>query len=208
SHSRRREDGRSDTDHGRCPPGSLQRQQRLDARREARHYQQGPGSRQEINEVAMPTRPLFIVDAFTAHAFAGNPAAVCLLDAPRPDKWMQSLAAEMNLSETAFLVPESDGFELRWFTPKAEVDLCGHATLASAHVLWSENRHHRDHAIRFHTRSGLLTASHDDGFIVLDFPAVRAAPVPEDPGLAQALGTRLLFLGRNGMDYLVEVTDE
>jgi PhzF family phenazine biosynthesis protein len=162
-----------------------------------------------LDREAIPmTRPLFLVDAFTARAFAGNPAAVCLLDAARPDDWMQALASEMNLSETAFLLPEGDGFRLRWFTPKVEVDLCGHATLASAHVLWSESRHQRDQAIRFHTRSGLLTAAHDDGFIVLDFPAVRAEPVTEDPGLAQALGTRLLYLGRNGMDYLVEVADE
>src|SRR5436309_30425 len=132
----------------------------------------------------MLTRPLFVIDAFTARAFAGNPAAVCLLDAARPGEWMQALASEMNLSETAFLLPEGDGFRLRWFTPKIEGDLCGHATLASAHVLWSEARHHRDQAIRFHTRSGLLTAAHDDGFIVLDFPAVRAEPVTEDPGLA------------------------
>ena len=81
--------------------------------------------------------PLFIVDAFTARPFAGNPAAICLLDSSRPDDWMQALAAEMNLSETAFLLPEGEDWRLRWFTPMAEVDLCGHATLASAHVLWS-----------------------------------------------------------------------
>src|SRR5262245_14154396 len=150
--------------------------------------------------------PLFVVDAFTAKPFAGNPAAVCLLDGPRPDDWMQSLAAEMNLSETAFLLPEGDGWRLRWMTPKAEVDLCGHATLASAHVLWSEGR--ADPLLQFHTRSGRLTASRDGDAIVLDFPAVRAAPASDDPGLAQALGTRLLFLGRNGMDYLAEVADE
>src|SRR5262249_472863 len=154
----------------------------------------------------MPNLPLFVVDAFTARPFAGNPAAVCLLDGPRPDDWMQSLAAEMNLSETAFLLPEGDGWRLRWMTPRVEVDLCGHATLASAHVLWWERR--ADPLVRFRPRSGQLTASRDGDAIVLDFPAVRAVPADGDPGLGEALGARLLFLGRNGMDYLAEVADE
>lgn len=153
-----------------------------------------------------PSLPLFVVDAFTDRPFAGNPAAVCLLDGPRPDDWMQSLAAEMNLSETAFLLPEGDGWRLRWMTPRVEVDLCGHATLASAHVLWAQGQ--REPQLRFHTRSGVLTAARDGDAIVLDFPAVRAAPASDDPGLAQALGARLLYLGRNGMDFLAEVADE
>src|SRR5262249_36830397 len=111
------------------------------------------------------------------------------------------------LSETAFLRPEEDGLRLRWFTPKVEVDLCGHATLASAHVLWSMGL--GGPTLRFHTRSGTLTAVRDEGDgILLDFPAVRATPVAEDPGLAEALGTRLLHLARNNMDYLVEAPDE
>src|SRR6186713_1419178 len=102
--------------------------------------------------------PLFQIDAFTDTPFAGNPAAVCLLAAPRPVAWMSSVAREMNLSETAFLVRRSDGFDLRWFTPAIEVDLCGHATLASAHVLWEEGLAPRGAPARFHTRSGLLVA--------------------------------------------------
>src|SRR5438093_10565305 len=109
--------------------------------------------------------PLFVVDAFTAWPFAGNPAAVCLLDGPRPDAWMQALAAEMNLAETAFLLPEGSGWRLRWMTPRVEVDLCGHATLASAHVLWSEGWD--EPMLRFHTRSGQLTAARDGAAIVL-----------------------------------------
>ena len=102
--------------------------------------------------------PLHIVDAFTAKPFAGNPAAVCILPAPRAEAWMQNVAREMNLSETAFLHPEADGFRLRWFTPTVEVALCGHATLASAHVLWETGRLRPQQPARFHTQSGLLTA--------------------------------------------------
>jgi PhzF family phenazine biosynthesis protein len=111
------------------------------------------------------------VDAFAAAAFGGNPAAVCFLEAPREAAWMQSLAREMNLSETAFLEPQNEGFGLRWFTPAVEVALCGHATLASAHALWEEGRLRRDQAARFHTRSGLLTAALREGWIEMDFPA-------------------------------------
>src|SRR5262245_17801175 len=103
--------------------------------------------------------PLFHVDAFTDKPFAGNPAAVCILPGDRPDAWMQHVAAEMNLSETAFLLKQDNGFRLRWLTPKVEVDLCGHATLASAHVLWAEGHARPDEAICFHTRSGMLTAT-------------------------------------------------
>jgi PhzF family phenazine biosynthesis protein len=154
------------------------------------------------------TLPLYIVDAFTARPFAGNPAAVCLLDSARPDAWMQSLAAEMNLSETSYLLPEGDGYRLRWFTPKVEVDLCGHATLASAHVLWQTGRLKSDQAARFQTRSGVLTATRQGETITMDFPAVRAQPCTDDPGLAAALGAPLRYLGRNGMDYLALVDSE
>src|SRR5919206_1595038 len=98
------------------------------------------------------------VDAFTARPFTGNPAAVCVLPAAKPDEWMQEVAREMNLAETAFLVRRDDGFGLRWFTPTIEVDLCGHATLASAHVLWEEHHLDPDSVARFHTRSGILSA--------------------------------------------------
>ena len=102
--------------------------------------------------------PLWQIDAFTDRPFRGNPAAVCLLPGPRPEAWMQDVAREMNLSETAFLHPEADGYRLRWFTPAVEVDLCGHATLASAHALWEQGRLRPEEAARFHTRSGPLTA--------------------------------------------------
>src|SRR5438034_10817459 len=111
------------------------------------------------------------VDAFTSTPFAGNPAAVCVLPAPRDESWMQDVAAEMNLSETAFLTPTEDGYRLRWFTPAVEVDLCGHATLASAHVLWEAGYLKPEAAARFHTRSGLLTAVRHGGDIEMDFPA-------------------------------------
>ncbi len=111
------------------------------------------------------------VDAFTNKAFSGNPAAVCVLDSPKDDEWMQNVAQEMNLSETAFLVKQEDGYSLRWFTPATEVPLCGHATLASSHVLWSENHLSAKESARFHTKSGLLIAKKQDDWIELDFPA-------------------------------------
>jgi PhzF family phenazine biosynthesis protein len=112
----------------------------------------------------------FVVDAFTDRPFAGNPAAVIPLTDWRGDEWLQNVAMEMNLSETAFLVKEDDGYRLRWFTPKIEVALCGHATLASAHVLWSEGYASPDEDIRFHTKSGLLKAARKQAWIELDFP--------------------------------------
>src|SRR2546421_3633793 len=115
---------------------------------------------------------LYQVDAFTDRPFGGNPAAVCLLTNPQPDRWMEKVAAEMNLAETAFLVPQDDGYSLRWFTPTVEVDICGHATLASAHVLWEQGYVEPDAAIRFYTKSGLLTAARSEGYIDLDFPAL------------------------------------
>jgi PhzF family phenazine biosynthesis protein len=152
--------------------------------------------------------PLFQVDAFTREPFAGNPAAVCLLPEPRESGWMQSVAAEMNLSETAFLVRQADGFELRWFTPAVEVDLCGHATLASAHVLWEAGHLAPDASARFFTRSGLLTARRAGDWIELDFPAEPAEPADAPDALSRALGVTLKSAGRNRMDYLVEVEDE
>ena len=149
------------------------------------------------------------VDAFTDTPFAGNPAAVCLLPAPRDEKWMQSVAREMNLSETAFLVKhDGDGFDLRWFTPAVEVALCGHATLASAHVLWEEAHLPPAQQARFHTKSGLLTGERVGEWIELDFPAKREEPAPAPPGLAEALGVTPKYVGRNQFDYLVEVDAE
>lgn len=148
------------------------------------------------------------VDAFTDRAFSGNPAAVCLLPEPAPDGWMRDVAREMNLSETAFLVRRANGFDLRWFTPAVEVELCGHATLASAHVLWEAGHLPRDAPARFHTRSGLLTARHLNGWIDLDFPATGAAPIDPPAELAPALGVEPQWVGRNQFDYLVEVATE
>ncbi|HYK83320.1 MAG TPA: PhzF family phenazine biosynthesis protein [Gemmatimonadales bacterium] len=154
--------------------------------------------------------PLIQVDAFASRPFAGNPAAVCLLAAPQDARWMQDVAREMNLSETAFLHPQDDGYGLRWFTPATEVALCGHATLASAHVLWEEGYLPAGEPARFHTASGLLTAERHGAWIELDFPAVRAAAAPAPPGLLEALGVPggPRWVGRNQFDYLVEVESE
>jgi len=151
--------------------------------------------------------PLWQIDAFSSRPFAGNPAAVVLLETPRDDDWQQQVAAEMNLAETAFLTPMADGFGLRWFTPEVEVDLCGHATLASAHFLWQSGRLPRGTVARFHTRSGLLTASRDGEWISLDFPATPVSPAPPPAALAEALGVELLFVGRSIFDLLVVVSD-
>jgi PhzF family phenazine biosynthesis protein len=148
------------------------------------------------------------VDAFTNRPFTGNPAGVCILAEPEPDWWMQDVAREMNLSETAFLIPHEEGYDLRWFTPVAEVDLCGHATLASAHVLWEEGQLPPGETARFHTRSGELLADRRDDWIELDFPAKTAAEAPAPQHLAEALGVQPVWVGRSEFDYLVQVDDE
>jgi PhzF family phenazine biosynthesis protein len=144
------------------------------------------------------------VDAFTGQPFAGNPAAVCILSQAPEEQWMRDVAREMNLSETAFLVPQGDGYNLRWFTPAVEVDLCGHATLGSAHVLWQEGHLAPDMEARFHTRSGLLVARRSDGWIEMDFPAKGEEAATPPPALATALGVKPVYVGRNQFDYLVE----
>src|SRR5213594_3849334 len=128
------------------------------------------------------------VDAFSDRPFAGNPAAVCILRGPADPAWMQNVAREMNLSETAFLHKQGDGYSLRWFTPAVEVDLCGHATLAGAHVLWESGLLKPDEEARFHTRSGLLTARRSAEWIELDFPAHPVEPVQPPEALGKALG--------------------
>jgi len=150
------------------------------------------------------------VDAFTHRPFAGNPAAVCVLSEPRPETWMRDVAREMNLSETAFLVPQNGGFHLRWFTPAVEVALCGHATLASAHVLWEGGHLPRGSQARFHTLSGLLTADQKGDWIEMDFPAKCGTAVEPPPGLLAALGleNEAHAVERNQFDYLVEVNSE
>jgi PhzF family phenazine biosynthesis protein len=149
---------------------------------------------------------LLQIDAFTDIAFKGNPAAVCILDRERDAAWMQDVAKEMNLSETAFLLHHADGFGLRWFTPAVEVALCGHATLASAHALWEERVLETD--ARFHTLSGLLTATRNGDLIELDFPAKAEEPAEAPPLLLEALGAKPVYVGRNQFDYLVEVGSE
>jgi PhzF family phenazine biosynthesis protein len=155
----------------------------------------------------MPVR-LTTVDAFTAKPFAGNPAAVCLLPASRDDAWMQAVAREMNLAETAFLLRQGDDFGLRWFTPAVEVDLCGHATLASAHVLWEEGHLAPGAEARFHTRSGLLRATRRDDWITLDFPATPPVPCDPVPEIVKALGAPIRRTARTRFDYLVELESE
>ena len=159
--------------------------------------------------------PFVEVDAFTDRPGAGNPAAVCVLPAPAEAAWMQTVARQMRASETAFLVRRPDGaFDLRWFTAVGESDLCGHATLASAHLLWQDGQLHADEPARFHTRSGLLTAARAGDWIELDFPATPVTPIEEPVGLARALGERALAVYRSHpvagdqFHYLVEVASE
>jgi PhzF family phenazine biosynthesis protein len=161
--------------------------------------------------------PLFIVDAFTDRAYSGNPAAVCLLSVAAPDPWMRSVAAEMNLSETAFLLPEGKAWRLRWFTPTVEVDLCGHATLASAHVLLNETGEASGgpagELLRFETRSGTLTATRSGPAISMDFPATPAEPHDPPERLVAALTSgphhvSPVAAAGNGVDWLIELEDE
>jgi len=157
---------------------------------------------------------MFQVDAFTAAPFKGNPAAVCLLDEPRPDEWMQQVATEMNLSETAFVLPRAEGFDLRWFTPTVEVPLCGHATLASAHALWEAGKIAQETPARFHTRSGLLAARRAGSRIELDFPAIPVEQVPLPDAVREALGVSPRFTGQTPdrgcehRDFLLELDSE
>lgn len=153
----------------------------------------------------MPNIPIWQIDAFTDKPFAGNPAAVCVLDTLREDAWMQAVAAEMNLSETAFVRPLESGFELRWFTPKFEVDLCGHATLATAFTLWEMGVVAAEASIAFHTRSGVLTAARLGDVIELDFPATPVEPSDPSPGLLEALNVEPTFVGSTRFDKFIVV---
>ncbi len=151
---------------------------------------------------------LHVVDAFTDKPFTGNPAAVCIMEEAAEESWMQLVAREMNLSETAFLHPIEGGWSLRWFTPAVEVKLCGHATLGSAFTLWETGVAAANETLSFHTQSGWLTCRRDGGWIEMDFPAKVCMPCAAPDGLAAALGCELVTTGLNGMDYLVEVADE
>ena len=153
--------------------------------------------------------PLFGIDAFTDEPFRGNPAAVCLLEAPADEDWMQHVAAEMNLSETAYVHPQDGAYGLRWFTPTAEVQLCGHATLASAHVLWATSRVPSTDAITFQTRwKGALTASVRDDGIAIDFPAAPSTPCEAPRGLSAALGAEIAACAVNDLHHVVELADD
>jgi len=163
----------------------------------------------------MPAPAIYVVDAFCDTPFTGNPAAVCIMYEPRGTDWMQNLAAEMNLSETAFVWPGDSGhFNLRWFTPTVEVELCGHATLASARAIWQARISDPEKPIVFHTHSGELEAMPDEAdphFIWLDFPAKFCEPVSLPAGLIESLSISLeavRYIGRNQFDYLLEVADE
>lgn len=151
---------------------------------------------------------IYQVDAFTEKPFKGNPAAVCILESDVTEKWMQDVAGEMNLSETAFLIPMNDGYGLRWFTPDFEIDLCGHATLASAHILWEKGYLKHEQEARFYTKSGLLTAKINEGWIQLNFPATPAEDTEAPAELAEALGINPIYVGKNIFDYFIEVESE
>jgi PhzF family phenazine biosynthesis protein len=157
------------------------------------------------------TFPLYQVDAFTDERFRGNPAAVCVLDRPVKPAWMQLVAAEMNLSETAFVLSSEDAFPLRWFTPTTEVPLCGHATLATAHVLWESGRLQGDAVAAFNTASGRLVCRRAEGDIEMDFPAEHAKPAVASVTpvrLDDALRGTALQVFRGDRNYLVELADE
>jgi PhzF family phenazine biosynthesis protein len=151
---------------------------------------------------------IFQVDAFTDKPFSGNPAGVCMLEESADESWMQNVAMEMNLSETAFLFRKEDGFNLRWFTPKMEVDLCGHATLASAHILFTEGHLKPGKKGYFHTKSGLLKAEFKNGWIELDFPRLAEESVDAPADLPRALGANPLYVGKCGFMYLAELESE
>lgn len=152
--------------------------------------------------------PIYTVDAFTDMPFKGNPAAVCLLNEKISDEQMQNIAFEMNLSETAFLSKKDGGYNLRWFTPSAEVDLCGHATLASSHILWEKKHAERNEKLKFHTKSGVLQASYTMNGIELDFPLIEEHTIETPAGLIKALGTKPIYTGMTKWNFLVELDSE
>ncbi len=152
--------------------------------------------------------PVYIVDAFTKQPFKGNPAAVCIMPSVLPDDRMQAIAYEMNCPETAFVVKQNDGFLLRWFAPLQEVDLCGHATLATAHILYEHQNISKHEKIKFYTKSGLLTIIYRDDTIIMDFPKEEAYGCTIQQWIIDALGARPVYTGKNRMDYLVEVASE
>jgi PhzF family phenazine biosynthesis protein len=162
----------------------------------------------ETRENIQMSLTLFHVDAFTHTPFTGNAAAVCILDGPREDAWLQQVASEMNLAATTFLYPQEDGYNLRWFSAKVELELCGHGTLASAHILWEQGYLASDAQARFSTRGGFLTAKQDGDWIELNFPAKPEEAVELQPILEESLGVKPLYVGKSQLDYLVEFESE
>src|SRR5262249_39410286 len=148
------------------------------------------------------------IDAFTDKPFSGNPAGVCVLEKPADEKWMQNIAMEMNLAETAFVHPIEGGWSLRWFTPTVEVDLCGHATIAATHALLETGKLHEGESARFFTKSGWLGAKRDGDWIELDFPATPAVPAPAPLELIVSLGAKARAVLRSKFDYLCEFESE
>ena len=151
---------------------------------------------------------IYQVDAFTNQPYKGNPAAVCILNESKEDKWMYNVAEEMSLPETAFIHKKEGKYNLRWFTPTHEVDLCGHATLASAKVLWETENAKREENIDFHTKSGVLTAKSKGDWIELDFPIEAEKEVDPPEKLIKALDVKPKYVGKNRMDYLIEVDNK
>ncbi|XEC93027.1 PhzF family phenazine biosynthesis protein [Paenibacillus tarimensis] len=152
--------------------------------------------------------PIYVVDAFTDKPFKGNPAGVCLTSEPLNDDLMQKIAQEMNLSETAFLFPFQGGYSLRWFTPNTEVELCGHATLAGAHILWEAESLSKGQQAIFYTKSGLLSATLDGSWIQLNFPEEPVSESEYPLELIEALNIDPVFVGRNRFDYFIEIESE
>ena len=153
---------------------------------------------------------IFQVDAFTSEPFKGNPAAVCILEKEMTDSWMTGVAANMNLSETAFIIAteEKNKYKLRWFTPKVEVDLCGHATLATAHVLYENNYVPSLEAISFETKSGILKTHKNENYIQLDFPETPVTDTEIPKGIEEALGAKIIYSGKSIFDYFFLLEDE
>lgn len=151
---------------------------------------------------------IFQVDAFTEKPFKGNPAAVCILEKDLPDTWLLNLAKEMNLSETAFVQRKGDAFSLRWFTPAVEVDLCGHATLATAHILYEQGYLEQTETAKFTTKSGMLFAEKDGIWIILNFPQIPVNECKKPDGLEKALGASIKFMGVSGHNYFIEIDSE
>lgn len=151
---------------------------------------------------------IYTVDSFTSKPFSGNPAAVCILKEDIVDQLKQDIASEMNLPETAFILPGDEGFGLRWFTPTTEVDLCGHATLAAAHVLWESGVKDKNETVTFHTRSGVLLVRKVRGLIEMEFPREDVVKTDCPREIKEGLNAEILFCGRNRMDYFAEVGSE